>query len=200
MSGAHSLKDCIWPKTLYSLCSQRFRRGCASGLVVSSSLLRGHNIQSTAAQHHAGVNGDGRFRFRYRGLRFVPPRLGFEPLGGSWRGRVFFVSLAQITFFRQSGGAASIKNLKENGQRMALVIFAVIGYFIGYRLEMTRAGYLTMALTAVGFSAGQIVHLLITRNREAMTMLPLVVGLILVLFMLFGAMVRLAIRHRTNAA
>src|SRR6266550_6598883 len=43
---------------------------------------------------------------------------------------------------------------------MVLVLFAVIGCFVGYRLEMTRAGYVTMALTAVGFSAGQIILLL----------------------------------------
>ncbi len=83
---------------------------------------------------------------------------------------------------------------------MVLLIFAVIGFFVGFRLEMTRAGYVAMSLTAVGFSTGQIVHLLITRTREAMTMLPLLVGLVLVLFMLFGALVRLALRDRTNAA
>jgi len=37
------------------------------------------------------------------------------------------------------------------------------------------------------------------RSREAMTMLPLVVGLVLVLFMLLGALLRLAVRGRTNA-
>ena len=83
---------------------------------------------------------------------------------------------------------------------MVLVIFAAIGFVVGYRLEMTRAGYLTMALTAVGFSAGQIVHLFLTKSREAMTMLPLVVGLLLVLFMLLGALARVAVRSRTNAA
>ena len=83
---------------------------------------------------------------------------------------------------------------------MALVMFAVVGFFVGYRLEMTRAGYVTMALTTVGFSAGQIIHLFITKSREAMTMLPLVVGLLLVLFMLLGALVRMGIRRRTNAA
>jgi hypothetical protein len=82
---------------------------------------------------------------------------------------------------------------------MVLVLFAVIGGFVGYRLEMTRAGYVTMALTAVGFSAGQIIHLFMTRSREAMTLLPLVVGLVLVLFMLLGALLRLAVRGRTNA-
>ena len=83
---------------------------------------------------------------------------------------------------------------------MVLVLFAVTGFFVGYRLEMTRAGYVTMALTTVGFSGGQIILLFITRSREAMTMLPLVVGLVLVLFMLVGALVRRAIRGRTNAA
>ena len=83
---------------------------------------------------------------------------------------------------------------------MGLILFSVIGFFVGYRLEMTRAGYVTMALTTVGFSTGQIVHLFITKTREAMTMLPLLVGLVLVLFMLLGALVRLALRGRTNAA
>ena len=83
---------------------------------------------------------------------------------------------------------------------MVLILFAVIGLLVGYRLEMTRAGYVTMALTTIGFSAGQIIHLLITRSREAMTMLPLVVGLMLVLFMLLGALIRLAVRNRKNVA
>ena len=108
--------------------------------------------------------------------------------------------LAQIAFFGQSGCAARLKYNIEKGQRMVLIVFAVIGFFVGCRLEMTRAGYVTLALTAVGFSAGQIVHLLITKSREAMTMLPLIVGLVLVLFMLLGALVRLAIRDRPKAA
>ena len=83
---------------------------------------------------------------------------------------------------------------------MVLILFAISGFFVGYRLEMTRAGYVTMALTTVGFSGGQIILLFITKSREAMTMLPLVVGLVLVLFMLAGALVRLAILGRTNAA
>lgn len=82
---------------------------------------------------------------------------------------------------------------------MSLALFAVIGFLVGYRLEMSRAGYLAMALTTVGFSIGQIVHLLITKNRTAMTMLPLVMGLVLVLFMLLGALVRLALSRRAKA-
>ena len=83
---------------------------------------------------------------------------------------------------------------------MVLILFAVTGFFVGYRLEMSRARYVLLALTTVGFSTGQIIHLSITRSREAMTMLPLVVGLVLVLFMLLGALLRLAVRGRTNRA
>jgi hypothetical protein len=83
---------------------------------------------------------------------------------------------------------------------MVLVLFALLGFFVGYRLEMTRAGYVTLALTTVGFSAGQIILLLITRNREAMTVLPMVVGLVLVLYMLLGALLHCAVRSKRKAA
>ena len=83
---------------------------------------------------------------------------------------------------------------------MVLFIFAVIGFLVGYKLEVTRAGYLTMALTTLGFSAGQIALLFLTKSREAMTILPLVVGLVLVLFMLLGALFRMVVRRRTNVA
>lgn len=83
---------------------------------------------------------------------------------------------------------------------MSLALFAVIGFFVGYRLEMSRAGYITIAVTTMGFSVGQIVHVLITKSPEAITMLPLVVGLILVLFMLIGALVRLAVRGGPSTA
>jgi hypothetical protein len=83
---------------------------------------------------------------------------------------------------------------------MVLLLFAVIGFLIGYRLGMSRAGYITLALTAVLSSAGQIIHLLMTQHRELVTMLPLVVGGILVLFMLVGAVVRLSRRSFKQAA
>jgi hypothetical protein len=73
---------------------------------------------------------------------------------------------------------------------MLLVLFGVTGLLVGYRLRTSRAGYITMALTAIVFPAGQLVHLYVTRNREAMTMLPLVLGLVLVLFMFLGALGR----------
>jgi hypothetical protein len=89
---------------------------------------------------------------------------------------------------------------KEKGYRMVLVLFAVIGFSVGYCLGMARAGYVTMALTTGAVSAAQIIHLFLARSREAMTMLPLVLGLVLVLSMLLGALLRLAVRGRRDVA
>ena len=82
---------------------------------------------------------------------------------------------------------------------MFFVLSAVIGFLIGYRQGMTRTGYLMMALTGVVSSSAQIAHMLLAQSRESITMLPLVVGLILLLCMLFGALARLAFQHREAA-
>jgi hypothetical protein len=75
---------------------------------------------------------------------------------------------------------------------MVLVLFAVIGFLVGYWLGMSRAGYVTTALTSVGFSVGQFVEISIAQTRNAIKLWPLEMGLVLVLFMLLGALVRLA--------
>ena len=78
---------------------------------------------------------------------------------------------------------------------MVLVIFITVGFGIGYWLEMTRAGYLVMALTAIGFFAGQILHVLTASNRAGLTVLPIVIGLVLSTFMLIGALARVVMRR-----
>jgi hypothetical protein len=83
---------------------------------------------------------------------------------------------------------------------MLLLIFAVVGCLIGFWLEMTRAGYIAMGLTAVAFFAAEIIHVLTTTNRASLTLMPLVIGLILVAFMLAGALVRLLVRRLPKAA
>jgi hypothetical protein len=83
---------------------------------------------------------------------------------------------------------------------MVLILFAVIGFLVGYRLEMTRAGFITMALTAIGFSGAQILLLFLIQSRDAVTMLPLVVGLTVVSFMFIGAVIRVARRGGKRAA
>ena len=83
---------------------------------------------------------------------------------------------------------------------MAFVLLAIIGFMVGYHLEMTRTGYVTMALTAVGSSISQITHLLVTKSPESITLLPFVIGSILVLFMLIGAIVKIGGHKGTLAA
>jgi hypothetical protein len=73
---------------------------------------------------------------------------------------------------------------------MVLLICAVVGAIVGYRLGTSRLGFVTVALVSIGSAAVQIGHLFATAERSSMTMLPLVVGTILVASMLGGALAR----------
>lgn len=73
---------------------------------------------------------------------------------------------------------------------MLLIMFAVVGAVLGYRLGTTRRGYVTMAVVSISSAALQIGHLFTSRDRSYMTMLPLVIGTIVVAFMLCGALAR----------
>ena len=73
---------------------------------------------------------------------------------------------------------------------MVLMLFAALGFVLGYRLGITRRGFVVMAATAVGGAVLQMGHLLTTSDRTWMTMLPLVIGTIIVAFMLCGALAR----------
>lgn len=73
---------------------------------------------------------------------------------------------------------------------MVLLLGAVLGAFVGYRLGPGRNGFVMVALVSIGSAAVQIGHLVATTERSSMTMLPLVVGTILVASMLAGALAR----------
>jgi hypothetical protein len=73
---------------------------------------------------------------------------------------------------------------------MVLLICVALGAFVGYRLGPSRRGFVTVALVSIGSAAVQIGHLFATTERSSMTMLPLVVGTILVASMLAGALAR----------
>jgi hypothetical protein len=83
---------------------------------------------------------------------------------------------------------------------MFLLLFAAAGFGVGFWLEMTRSGYVVMALTGAGFIAGEVVHVLTTTNRASLTLLPLVIGLVMTTFMLAGALARLGVGHFTGKA
>jgi hypothetical protein len=73
---------------------------------------------------------------------------------------------------------------------MALFFFAIIGAVLGYRLHTTRAGYAAMASVALAFPILQIILVVVVRDPESRTMLPLVVGLTLALSMVVGVIAR----------
>ena len=73
---------------------------------------------------------------------------------------------------------------------MALFLFAIMGIALGYRFHTTRKGYAVMASVALVFPILQIVDVVVVRDAESRTMLPLVVGLTLTFSMVLGVMVR----------
>jgi hypothetical protein len=81
---------------------------------------------------------------------------------------------------------------------MVLVLVAAIGCFVGYRMGITRAGYVTISFTIIAFSAGQTVYWLLARSPETVTMMPIIVGLDLALFMVLGGLLRQAVRRIWN--
>ena len=73
---------------------------------------------------------------------------------------------------------------------MVLLLFAALGLVLGYRLGMARHGFVTLAAVSIVASTVQVGHLVTTSDRSWMTMLPLVVGTVVVAGMLVGAFIR----------
>lgn len=83
---------------------------------------------------------------------------------------------------------------------MVLLMFAVLGAFLGQRLGTGRQGFVTMALVSISAATVQLGHLFATSERASMTMLPLVVGTIVVASMLAGALARRRSSDPSSAA
>ena len=84
---------------------------------------------------------------------------------------------------------------------MFVYLAGLIGFGLGFWLEMTPAGYTTLAFTSGLSIATEIIHVKTAEKRASteqkpvvITMMPLVLGLILVVFMLLGALARLFMR------
>ena len=73
---------------------------------------------------------------------------------------------------------------------MALLLVIVFGAIVGYRLGMTRPGFLTLGAVSLVASVGQVGHLATTSDRSWMTLWPLVLGTMVVAGMLMGAVAR----------
>ena len=70
---------------------------------------------------------------------------------------------------------------------MALIMFAALGCALGYRLHTTTSGYAALAAMAVFFPVLQIALVVFVRDRASLTLLPLVIGVVMVLSTLAGA-------------
>jgi hypothetical protein len=77
---------------------------------------------------------------------------------------------------------------------MVLLAFAVLGFAAGWRIGPNRNGFVAVAAISIVSAVAQITHLLVTVERSRMTMLPLVVGTLLITGLLFGALARKAPR------
>ena len=73
---------------------------------------------------------------------------------------------------------------------MLLLLFGGVGFLLGYRLGITRRGQVAIAVVSIGAAAVQVGHLVTTVDRSWMTMLPLVVGAVIVASMLLGGLAR----------
>ena len=82
---------------------------------------------------------------------------------------------------------------------MVLLLIAALGGFVGYRLGTSRRGFVTLAAVSISASVVQVGHLMTSSDRSAMTLLPLVVGTVVVASMLLGALARRTVRP-SNAA
>jgi len=82
---------------------------------------------------------------------------------------------------------------------MLLILFAAMGFGLGYWLGVERRGFITLAAVSIGTSVFQVVHLATTTDRTAMTMMPLVIGTIVVVGMVAGALARSGSRSSSAA-
>ena len=80
---------------------------------------------------------------------------------------------------------------------MTLVLIAGLGLMLGYRLGMSRRGFLSLGAVSLLTSALQVAHLATTSDRSWMTLAPLVVGSVVVASVLLGALARRTSRPPT---
>jgi hypothetical protein len=89
--------------------------------------------------------------------------------------------------------------LSRRDDIVLLLLFAVMGFFLGHRFGMSGRGFVTMGVISIGATVAQIAHLATAADRSSMTMLPIVIGAIMVAGMLLGAYLKQASRS-PNAA
>ena len=83
---------------------------------------------------------------------------------------------------------------------MTLIIFAVFGLAVGYLLGLTRRGFVLMAVVFIAAVVVELGQLLLNTHIESLTLLPLVLGMIIVACMLLGAWIKHRRQGNSSAA
>ena len=73
---------------------------------------------------------------------------------------------------------------------MVLLIFAAVGFWLGRYLGTARRGFVTIGVVSIGATGLQIAHVATTADRSSMTLLPIVIGALVVAGMLLGGVLR----------
>jgi len=73
---------------------------------------------------------------------------------------------------------------------MLLLVFAAIGFWLGHYLGATRRAFVTAGLLSIGATILQIAHVAAAADRSTTTLLPIVIGAVLMAGMLLGGVLR----------
>ena len=73
---------------------------------------------------------------------------------------------------------------------MLLLLFAVLGLFLGNRFGRTGRGFVILIAVFIGATVLQVAHLVTAIDRSSMTLLPLIFGIVVAACMFLGAITR----------
>ena len=71
---------------------------------------------------------------------------------------------------------------------MGLLLFAIIGFIVGYKFKTTSKAYIIMALVTISFFMCQFIILFVTKDKSQITILPALIGFIFMVFMFIGSL------------
>jgi hypothetical protein len=81
---------------------------------------------------------------------------------------------------------------------MTLILFAIIGFLVGYKFRTTPKAYIIMATVTISFFICQFTILLATIDKSQLTILPALIGFLFMFFMFIGSLSHLMIGHKTK--
>jgi len=81
---------------------------------------------------------------------------------------------------------------------MVLILFAIIGFLVGYKFQTSSKAYIIMALVTMSLFICQFTILFVTIDKSQITILPALIGFLFMLFMFIGSLSQLMIKRKTK--